>query len=108
MTPEEIERLAMRGESLPTDLNQAEQLLFMSFRCLYKSYRAGTISREQAQNEKHELLETFNEENRWIKIYQDTCKMRVELAKVSRDMVVDGCPICKRAIGIVDGRNPDK
>lgn len=104
MTPEEIERLAMHGELLPSDLNQAEQLLFMSFRCLYQSYRAGTITREQAQNEKRELLGTFEDNNRWIGIYQDTCKMRVELAKVSRDMVVSGCPICKRAIGIIDGR----
>lgn len=104
MNPQNIERLAMHGELLPSGLNQAEQLLFMSFRCLYQSYRSGTITREQAQNEKRELLETFNEENRWIKIYQDTCKMRVELDCVAKDMVVSDCPICKRAIGIIDGR----
>lgn len=100
----EIERTAMHSEPLPSSLNQAEQLIFLSFRCLYQSYRAGTITREQAQNEKRELLKSFSETSRWIEIYQDTCHMRVELGCVAKDMAVNGCPICNKAIEIIDRR----
>lgn len=105
MTLEQIERLAMHNEPLPKGLNLPEQLLFLSFRSLYQSYRAGQITRERAHNEKVQLLSQFADWIRWSEIYQDTCRMRVELAKVARDMTVNGCEICKRAIKIIDNRN---
>lgn len=104
MTLEQIERLAMHNEPLPKGLNLPEQLLFLSFRSLYQSYRAGQITRERAHNEKVQLLSQFADWIRWSEIYQDTCRMRVELAKVARDMTVNGCEICKRAIKIIDNR----
>lgn len=104
MNPEEIEIRAMHNEPLPKGLNLPEQLLFLSFRSLYQSYRAGQITRERAHNEKVQLLNQFADWMRWDGIYQDTCRMRVELAKVARDMTVNGCEICKRAIKIIDNR----
>lgn len=104
MTLEQIERLAMHNEPLPKGLNLPEQLLFLSFRSLYQSYRAGQITRERAHNEKVKLLSQFADWIRWSEIYQDTCRMRVELAEVARDMTVNGCEICKRAIKIIDNR----
>lgn len=104
ITPEQIEIHAMHNDPLPSDLSLPETLLFMSFRCLHQSVRAGQLTREQAHKEKAQLLDKFSDWMRWDRIYQDTCKMRVELAKVAKDMTVNGCPICKRAIGIIDGR----
>lgn len=104
MTTENIERLAMRNDLLPSSLNQAEQLLFLSFRCLYQSYRSGTITREQAQAEKHELIRAFEDAQRWIKIYHDTGKMRVELAGYSKEVESGTCERCKKLMRIFDGR----
>lgn len=50
------------------------------------------------------MMDQFTDWVRWNAIYRDTCKMRVELASVAKDMTVNGCPICKRAIAIIDGR----
>lgn len=36
--------------------------------------------------------------------YQDSCWMRVGPASVAESMTVLDCPICKRAIKIIDGR----
>lgn len=104
MEPISIERHAMHGNPMPDGLTQPEQLLFQSFRCLYIAYHAGKIDREQAQIEKKALIARFMDNQRREEIYQDTCKMRVELAKVAKEMTVSDCPICKRAIAIIDGR----
>lgn len=104
LTPEQLEILAMHNDSLPAGLELPETLLFMSFRCLHQSVRAGRLTRDQAHMEKVKLLDQFAEWMRWDGIYRDTCKMRVELASVAKDMTVSECPTCKRAIKIIDGR----
>lgn len=104
MTLSDIERSAMHNDSLPTGLNQPEQLLFLSFRCLYASYRAGTINREQAQSEKRELLRSFEEADRWRNIYHDTCRVRVELGGMSKEVERGDCERCKKIMRILDGR----
>ena len=106
MTPEEIERRAMHNELFPVGLNQAEQLLFMSFRCLYQSYRTGTLSKEQAQNEKRELLRTFEDNSRWIKIYKQSDRIRLKLAGMSKEVESGSCDRCKQIMRIIDGRTP--
>jgi len=104
MTPEQIERAAMHNDSLPAGLTQPEQLLYMSFRCLYASYRAGTINREQAQSEKRELLRSFEDAQQWRDIYQDTCRVRVELGGMSKEVESGDCERCKKIMRILDGR----
>ncbi|MBW7573897.1 hypothetical protein [Caproiciproducens faecalis] len=104
MTLEEIERHAMRNDPLPTGLNQAEQLLFLSFRCMYKSYRSGTVDREQAQAEKRELIRAYEESQRWIEIYKDSHRIRVALAGYSKEVEAGTCERCKKMMRIFDGR----
>lgn len=104
MTLSDIERSAMHNDSLPTGLNQPEQLLFLSFRCLYASYRAGTINREQAQSEKRELLQAYDTAARWSEIYQDTCRVRIELGGMSKEVEQGDCERCKKIMRILDGR----
>lgn len=105
MTPEKIEISAMRNDPLPSGLSLPEMFLFMAFRWLHQSARAGQLTREQAYMEKVRLLREYADWKQWQEIYQDTCKMRVELAKVAKDMTVSGCTICKKAIAIIDERS---
>lgn len=104
MTPEQIERSAMHNDSLPAGLTQPEQLLFLSFRCLYASYRAGTITRDQAKKEKRDLLQAYDTAARWSEIYQDTCRIRVELGGMSKEVESGDCERCKKMMRIFDGR----
>jgi hypothetical protein len=104
MNPTDIEIHAMHNDPMPDKLELPEQLLFMAFRYLHACVRAGAITREQAHSEKAQLLSKFTDWMRWDGIYQDTCKMRVELGGIAREMTVNGCPICKKAIAVIDGR----
>ncbi|MDU7338594.1 MAG: hypothetical protein E7L17_10830 [Clostridium sp.] len=104
MTPVDIERSAMHNDTLPVGLTQPEQFLYMSFRCLYSSYRAGTITREQAQSEKHELLSEYDKAIRLHEIFKDTCQAQVKLGGLSKEVEQGDCERCKKIMRILDGR----
>jgi hypothetical protein len=104
MNTEQIEIHAMHNDPLPAGLELPEQLLFMAFRALHQSVRFGQVTREQAHNEKLQLLDQFTDWMRWDGIYQDTCKMRVELGGLAKEMTVSDCPTCRQAIKIIDRR----
>ena len=104
MNPEQIEIHAMHNEPLPNGLELPEQLLFMAFRWLHQGVRIGALTREQAHTEKTQLLDQFTDWMRWDAIYQDTCKMRVELAGYSKKAELGSCERCKKLMKIFDGR----
>nr|DAI95736.1 MAG TPA: hypothetical protein [Caudoviricetes sp.] len=104
LTPDQIERSAMHNDSLPSGLTQPEQLLYMSFRCLYTSYRAGTITREQAQSEKRELLSEYDKAMRLHEIFKNTCRAQVKLGGMSKEVEQGDCDRCKKIMRILDGR----
>jgi hypothetical protein len=60
--------------------------------------------RERAHNEKVQLLNQFADWMRWSEIYQDTCKMRVELSGMSKEVESGDCERCKRMMRIFDRR----
>jgi hypothetical protein len=100
MTAVEIETLVHRREEMPDGLNIAE----ISYFTTLENMRYSNASKLE-KSKRYQIAKTaFEDCQHWIAIYQDTCKMRVNLAGLSRDMVVNGCPICKRAIAIFDGR----
>lgn len=106
MNAEQIEIHAMHNDPLPTGMELPEQLLFLAFRALHQSVRFGQVTREQAHNEKLQLLDQFTDWMRWDVIYQDTCKMRVELAGYSKEVESGSCERCKKLMRIFDGRKP--
>lgn len=57
ISPEEIEKLAMRGEEMPSGLDYPQQILYLSFALLYARYREKHISREDAKKQKLEILD---------------------------------------------------
>lgn len=104
MDPEQIEIHAMHNDPMPDKLELPEILLFMTFRALHQSVRAGQVTREQAHAEKIQLLDQFTDWMRWCEIYRDTCKMRVELAGYSKEVDSGSCERCKKLMRIFDGR----
>jgi hypothetical protein len=53
------ERIAMAGGELPKGLEYPDQILFLELRLLYRSYNQKMIDREQARQEKIELIKTY-------------------------------------------------
>lgn len=54
------EKQAMNGDPLPIGLEYPDQILYLGLRLLYKSYRMGFVSREQATEEKRLLLTEYD------------------------------------------------
>lgn len=49
------ERLAMRGDPMPTGLSQEDQLCYQALCFLYKRYNTGQISREVGSDEARQI-----------------------------------------------------
>lgn len=107
MNPEQIEIEAMRGNPLPGGCGMPEMMLYGTLRAMHQSVRSGQLSREDAHTEKVALLQKYDEWKRWEAIYRDTCVMRVGLARVAKEMTTSDCPLCRKAIAIIDGRETE-
>lgn len=53
------EKIAMAGGEMPKGLEYPDQILFLELRLLYDSYKRKLIDRENATQEKVELLRTY-------------------------------------------------
>ena len=104
MTTADIEHAAMHGDELPGDLSSPDQLLYLSFRELYRGFRAGTITKEQAGKEKQKLLAEHELARFYYDSYLDTVKMRNRIGSQLTELERCGCPACTRAIKLFDGR----
>lgn len=94
----------MAGDDMPQRIDFAERMLFLSLRCLYASYRAGTITREQAKDEKNRILNDYDTTRRWVDIYKETCDIRIKLDSFGKEIETGDCERCKRIMRIFDGR----
>lgn len=59
MSPEELDKLAYRGNEMPAGLRQPEQMYYLSMRSLYAEYRKKTVDAEQSQREKAEIKRAY-------------------------------------------------
>ena len=100
-----IEQHAMRLEELPDGLNSIEQYTFLALRSLYRDFRAGHIQKAAAKREKDEINRAYNEGAMLYRIFeQDTAKHN-RLSHVMIEINKSGCPLCKKAVAIFDGRD---
>ena len=53
------EKTAMSGGDMPKGMEYHDQILFLELRLLYDSYKRNIVTREQATQEKAELLRTY-------------------------------------------------
>ena len=53
------EKIAMSGGDMPRGMEYPDQILFLELRLLYDSYKRNIVTREQATQEKAELLRTY-------------------------------------------------
>ena len=108
---EEIARLAYQGAPLPQYTTQEDRWAYLSLRCLYREYLNKSISKEQAQAEKADIQKSFEvskvrHEREWE--YQKHLNdLRIRIGAVAKEMTLSECPLCRKAIAIIDGRAGD-
>ena len=102
---EELERRALRSESLPDGITQPQQLLFLSLRVLYREYRSKVITRDEAKKEKAMLLAEFEQAQFHYNVFWNTTQMCNRLNAYLTDIEKNGCKRCKTAVRIFDGRD---
>ena len=72
MKLDELERLAYADGDLPPMLPMEEQMFFLSMRALYAQHRAGALTKEQAAQEKQQVLTAYNAAKA---VFEDTKRM---------------------------------
>ena len=83
LEPEAIEKLAMKGEEMPTGMDYPEQVLFQSLALLYARYREKHISREAARDEKRKLLDEYEAYRLNWKMADEWCQI-IKLTELAR------------------------
>lgn len=100
------ERLAMAGEEMPNGMDYPDQILFLQLRLLYDSYKKGIITRDQATQEKVDLLREYQAHKivdrmgkEWVKQIKETETARAEYRKNKTIQNAD------KLLDCVEGRN---
>lgn len=66
---EQLEDLAYNKQPCPHDVSNAELLLYLSFSALYAYAQHGSLSREQGQHLKQQIIERHNEMSQKERLY---------------------------------------
>ena len=103
MDAAEIEALVKSGAEMPENLSAADCYYFLSLDYI-RRVKLPAVEKERRYSIVRQSYENYRRE---VSIYQDTCKMRIRLAAISKEMIVHGCPLCKKAIAIFDERDKE-
>ncbi len=102
-TFEELVTFSKSPEKLPLltgiERNTVDGLRGILLQCKY-----GGMDKQVAKNAYHEKKRNYENAQTEQELHQLTCRIRVEMAKVNREMQVHGCELCKRVLAILDGR----
>lgn len=103
MTNEELEKLAASGGELPSDIGMNQKILYIALRLLYRTYKQGIITREQASAEKRKIYDSYELLMLDFRILEKTKKTRERLIKDSDRLRNCGCEHCKELLDIFYG-----
>lgn len=74
MTPDEIERLAAKGQPMPDNLTPPQVMLYHTFAALYTRYKLRTIDNNEAKRFKREILTAYQRMNDEYNQFLTICK----------------------------------
>jgi hypothetical protein len=104
MTAEEINLIAFNGDEMPAHLNTAEQLLYLKLLYLYKLRSLGRVDTAKGKQMKKQFVKQFESDLFNYQCQMETTDMRNRLSHHLIEITKSGCPLCKRAVEIFDGR----
>ena len=100
MNADDIEALVKSRAEMPEDLGIAECYYFLSLDYI-RRIKLPKEEKEYRYKLVRQSYETYRQEEA---MYRNTCEMRVKLAGITKEMILHGCPLCKKAAAIFDGR----
>lgn len=103
MLTEQIEKLAAHNEEMPSDLDGAEQLLFLSLRQLYATYHAKKISKENARNEKGRIYAQYAQYELNYRCWKQGLEKERKLVTMHKQIKECQCEICRKYIRVLEG-----
>lgn len=100
---EELISLAKSG-NIPKTLSGLERNTVRGLRGILLQFKEKEMDTEQCRMVCREMELDYDHAQTEQTIHQNACRMRVKMAKINREMELHGCPLCKRALEIIDGR----
>lgn len=107
MTADMIDAAARKNEPLSDSAGLSDRQLYCCLRTLYREYRNGIVSVEQAKREKQKLIDIHKNNALWERIFHEHSRQMTEIGKLSNRVEHDGCEICKQMARIFDGRQKE-
>lgn len=108
MTFDELCTIAGNGRHLPRSALPLERIAYRGLAWLYRSYRRGAFSKDEAAKEKEALKRAYEDAQRkdkdGLKLHQYIDHTRVAFGGQFKAVKESGCPVCRRLIEILDGK----
>ena len=95
--------LLILDEFLLNDLTQPEQLLYKSLCLLYREYRSGQITREQALKDKKQMYSAYIDSAYMFDLYETYGKISEVFQHHSYEIKENGCDVCRRLDRLICG-----
>lgn len=109
MTFDELCALAGNSRPLPRSAPSLERITYHGLTWLYRAYRRGAFSKDEAAEEKETLRREYEDarrkDNDALKSHKYIDQIRVAFGGQFKAVKESGCPICRRLIEILDGRD---
>ena len=109
MTFDELCTIAGNGRHLPRYVLNLKRVTYRGLTWLYHAYRRGACSEDEAAEEKEarrrEDEEARRKEKDDLKLYKYIDQIRVAFGGQFKAVKESGCPVCRRLVEILDGRN---
>ena len=102
-TFEELTELA-KLEEFPDKLTEMESLVVYSLQGIWLACKAKKLDKEIGKQAYRLIQLAYDHAQTEQMIHRNACRMRVELARVNRDVELHGCELCRKVLKIIDGR----
>ena len=99
----DIERAAAAGKPMPKELRLSEQLLFLTLRELYHSFKSGAVSREQGSMEKKQIMKAYDQVLFEQNVLDEHLKIRRRIERELGSLHKNDCEACRRVARVFDG-----
>lgn len=100
---EDLNGMAAKLMPMPEDLTQPEQLLYKSLCFLYREYRSGQITREQALKDKKQMYSAYIDSTYMFDLYKTYGKIAETFQHRSHEIKENGCEVCRRLDRLICG-----
>lgn len=100
----DIEKLAAAPDAeMPDGLKIGEQLLFLTLRELYNSFRSGAINRERGHREKQRIMVAYQSVQMQEALMEYHTTLRRRMEGVVGSLHKCDCPTCRKVARVFDG-----